>query len=181
MSYRSLHPNDREMHQLRQLIPSHLPFDTLSVILNGIAVLGAIAFLLFLWLGWSTIEETVPLHINFWGQIDRWGNKNELIPIIILMWVVSVLIFIVQFFPRLWSIPYRFDEATVLTMLMINRRLLAFIHCFCIIELDLMVLPCLYGGEIVIAAAKIEIIMIFFAVGGVTYYWRLMKKIARQS
>ena len=91
MSYRSLHPNDREMHQLRQLIPSHLPFDTLSVILNGIAVLGAIAFLLFLWLGWSTIEETVPLHINFWGQIDRWGNKNELIPIIILMWVVSVL------------------------------------------------------------------------------------------
>ena len=32
-----------------------------------------------------------------------------------------------------------------------------------------------------IAAAKIKIIMIFLAVGGVIYYWRLMKKIAQQS
>src|ERR1043165_3905328 len=42
---------------------------------------------------WNTIPETVPLHYDMKGNIDRYGSKNELLLIAALLSGINILIY----------------------------------------------------------------------------------------
>jgi len=56
-----------------------------------------IVLLPFLYLGysWKDLPDQVPLHWNLNGEIDRWGNKSELIFIPLLLPLLIYVIFLV--------------------------------------------------------------------------------------
>ena len=61
----------------------------------------AMVVLPFIYLGylWNALPEKVPLHWNFKGEIDGWGNKDQLVLIIL---VLPVFVYIIlQFIPLL--------------------------------------------------------------------------------
>lgn len=43
---------------------------------------------------WNIIPETVPMHYNLKGQVDRYGNKNELLIMICILTVVNAGIYL---------------------------------------------------------------------------------------
>ena len=49
-----------------------------------------IAPAIYLWLRWKKFPETVPMHYNLKGEVDRYGSKNELILLVAVLTVVSV-------------------------------------------------------------------------------------------
>ena len=49
---------------------------------------------IYLAIAWNSIPETVPLHYTLKGDIDRYGNKSELIPGTFILMVVSVLVYL---------------------------------------------------------------------------------------
>jgi immunity protein, SdpI family len=56
---------------------------------------------------WNTVPDTVPLHANLKGVVDRYGSKNELITMILILTVANVLVYLLL--PQVYRIdPRRF-------------------------------------------------------------------------
>jgi uncharacterized membrane protein len=56
---------------------------------------------------WNTIPERVPLHADLNGDVDRYGSKNELITITLILTVVNILVYLLL--PQVYRIdPKRF-------------------------------------------------------------------------
>lgn len=50
---------------------------------EGLILLLALAPILYLAVVWPSLPDTVPLHWNFKGEIDRWGSKNVLLAVVV--------------------------------------------------------------------------------------------------
>ena len=80
---------------------------------HGIAdwILEVISFLLlagaslYLLIGWDSFPDKLPMHHNFAGEIDRWGDKSELLFLVVIAWVLYVLLVAVERFPS--DLEYR--------------------------------------------------------------------------
>ena len=57
----------------------------------------------FLLLFWRRIPGRIPMHYNFAGEIDRWGDKSELLFLVVVAWVLYVLLVAVERFPQIWN------------------------------------------------------------------------------
>jgi uncharacterized membrane protein len=56
---------------------------------------------------WNTIPETIAMHFNLKGEVDRYGSKNELITIILILTLVNVAIYLLL--PQVYRIdPKRY-------------------------------------------------------------------------
>ena len=56
---------------------------------------------------WNTVPETVALHANLKGEVDRYGSKNELIILTIILTVVNAAVYLLL--PQVYRIdPKRF-------------------------------------------------------------------------
>lgn len=58
---------------------------------------------LYILLGWNTFPERIPGHYNALGEVDRWGNRGELLFLPILSWILYGLITLVEQFPQIWN------------------------------------------------------------------------------
>jgi uncharacterized membrane protein len=53
-----------------------------------------IAPVVYLGIVWSTIPETVPLHFKLNGEVDRYGSKNELVLMTLVLTAVSIIVYL---------------------------------------------------------------------------------------
>lgn len=65
------------------------------LLLSGMAV--------YLFLNWSSIPDKIPGHYNAIGQVDRWGNKGELLILPIIGWAIYIVITVLEHFPQIWN------------------------------------------------------------------------------
>jgi len=49
---------------------------------------------IYLAIVWNTIPDIVPLHVNLKGVVDRYGSKNELIAMTLILTAVNVLVYL---------------------------------------------------------------------------------------
>ena len=61
--------------------------------LNRIIWLFILAPAAYMAILWNTIPTTVPLHANLKGEVDRYGSKNELITLTLILTLVNVLVY----------------------------------------------------------------------------------------
>src|SRR5436190_14718682 len=54
---------------------------------------------------WNTVPNTVPLHANLKGVVDRYGSKNELITMTVILTVVNLLVYLLL--PQVYCIDPR--------------------------------------------------------------------------
>src|SRR6185503_761351 len=75
--------------------------------LKRIIWLFIIAPAVYLAIVWSTVPEKVAMHANLNGEIDRYGSKNELITMTLILTLVNVAIYLLL--PQVYRIdPKRF-------------------------------------------------------------------------
>ena len=56
---------------------------------------------------WNTVPETVAMHANLKGEVDRYGSKNELITMCLILTLVNVAVYLLL--PQVYRIdPKRF-------------------------------------------------------------------------
>jgi uncharacterized membrane protein len=63
-------------------------------ILKRIIWLFIIAPALYLAIVWNTIPETIAMHFNLKGDIDRYGSRNELIIMVLILTVVNAIVYL---------------------------------------------------------------------------------------
>lgn len=75
----------------------------MDMVVEILCLLMLIGTTLYLILGWQSFPEQVPMHSNFAGEIDRWGNKREMLILPILSWILYVFMTVVEQFPQVWN------------------------------------------------------------------------------
>jgi hypothetical protein len=73
--------------------------------------------IIILFANWSSMSESIPIHYNAAGEIDRWGKKISVIILPFIGLFLYALISIVSQFPEAWNIP---------TKLTVENRLQAY-------------------------------------------------------
>lgn len=74
--------------------------DIIMEVLSFITVVGTTLYLI---ISWGSLPDTIPMHYNLSGEIDRWGSKGELIFLPVMMWIIYLGITLMQRFPQIWN------------------------------------------------------------------------------
>ena len=74
-----------------------------DVIMEILSLVLMIGVSLYIFIRWSSIPDKIPMHYNFAGEIDRWGEKGELLFLIAIAWGIWLLITVTERFPKFWN------------------------------------------------------------------------------
>jgi len=69
-----------------------------------------IGVVIYLVLNWNNIPEKIPAHYGFEGNVDRWGNKIELIFLPIVSWIIFIVLTVIAKFPKTWNTGVKITE-----------------------------------------------------------------------
>ncbi|OYO43054.1 uncharacterized protein DUF1648 [Lachnotalea glycerini] len=83
-----------------------------------------IAMVLYLWLNWQEIPESIPAHYNAAGVIDRWGNKKEIFIEVIIAWILYIGITVLERFPQIWNTGVTVTEQNKVRVYRILKNLI---------------------------------------------------------
>ena len=75
----------------------------LDKLMNRLSLALGLGTTAFLVLYWHRIPARVPMHFNAAGQIDRWGDKAELLILPVISWLMYGLLTVVEQFPGAWN------------------------------------------------------------------------------
>ena len=70
-------------------------------------LIGLTAYLIF---HWGSIPDKIPAHYDWEGNIDRWGNKLDLIFLPMMSWFLYLLITGLQQVPLVWNTGVKITE-----------------------------------------------------------------------
>ena len=82
-------------------------YDVFADILCLVLLIG---ILIYLFVNWSSIPDKIPGHYNSAGEIDRMGNKGELLILPIISWLMFLGMTVVERFPQAWNTGVRVTE-----------------------------------------------------------------------
>lgn len=74
-----------------------------DVIMEILSLVLMIGVSLYIFIRWSSIPDKIPMHYNFAGEIDRWGEKGELLFLIAIAWGIWLLITVTERFSKFWN------------------------------------------------------------------------------
>lgn len=74
-----------------------------DVAINVLCLVMIIGIAIYLILNWANIPEKVPMHYNFAGKVDRFGNKSEIIILPIITVIMFSFMSVIEHFPQLWN------------------------------------------------------------------------------
>lgn len=80
----------------------HTRYQLIMEIFSGLCLLGT---MLYLALRWRFLPAQLPMHYNALGQIDRWGNRQELLLLPFLSLLLYAGLTWVFFKPQLANVP----------------------------------------------------------------------------
>ena len=79
-------------------------------ILNIFSLIILVSTILFLIITWSKIPDTIPMHYDSAGNIDRFGSKLEILVLPIIILIVYTFITIIEKFPEAWNTGIKVTE-----------------------------------------------------------------------
>lgn len=101
-----------------------IPKTTSEWIWDSIGIIIFMGSILFLFLQWNNIPEVVPGHYNIKGEVDRWGEKWELLVLPAFSAIIFIGLSILEKFPQVYNYPQKFNPSNAEQFYLINRKLL---------------------------------------------------------
>ncbi len=80
--------------------PKKTVWSRITEALSLILMIGTIVYLIVIW---KSIPDTIPAHYNAAGEVNRWGDKSELIFLPIIGGMLYFLITLIQQYPAAWN------------------------------------------------------------------------------
>ena len=82
----------------------------LQNIMEVASLLIIISMFLLVIIRWDSLPDKIPGHYNALGEVNRWGNKGELIILPIVSIMMYLLLTVVTAFPSIWNMPVTVTE-----------------------------------------------------------------------
>lgn len=97
----------------------------LDCILLGLSFVCLLGTSLYFLLNWNNLDATIPAHYGSGGNIDRMGDKSELIIILCVTWFLFIILNLISKFPSMWNIPIDVNENNREKIYQVTRHLLS--------------------------------------------------------
>lgn len=68
-----------------------------------ICLIFAIGVPIYIIINWANIPDPLPMHYDFAGNVDRWGDKAELIILPIVTLIMYGFMTLIERFPQVWN------------------------------------------------------------------------------
>ena len=101
--------------------------DILETIVSLLCLIGVVVYLI---LSWNTIPDKIAAHYNAAGEVNRWGNKSELIVLPIISWLMFGLITLIERFPSIWNTGVRITDDNRTEVYRLLKNLIAVVKMF---------------------------------------------------
>jgi uncharacterized membrane protein len=87
-----------------------LKYTKFQIVMEIISLLILIGMFLLILIRWGELPDKIPGHYNYKGEIDRWGNKSEIITVPIISFFLYLLLTITVRFPSIWNVPVQVTD-----------------------------------------------------------------------
>lgn len=101
-----------------------IPRGQLEIFCELIAATVVICITVYLIAVWPSLPSRIPVHYNFSGQVDRWGNRSSLLSLFGVMLAMYVGFSILHRFPRIYNYPFALTPQNVFRQYQIARQLI---------------------------------------------------------
>lgn len=108
-------------------------------------LIGVTAYLIF---HWGSIPDKIPAHYDWEGNIDRWGNKSELIFLPMMSWFLYLLITGLQQVPLAWNTGVKITEENEERVYRTLKYLLETLKLIVVADLTYMTIYSLMGKSL---------------------------------
>ncbi|MDD2218216.1 MAG: DUF1648 domain-containing protein [Eubacteriales bacterium] len=130
---------------------------------------------LYFFFSWGDIPDRVPMHYNFAGEVDRYGNKKELIILPLLSVVMYGSMTLVEYLPpAYWNIPVKVTEQNKDLVYSETKKLLVTEKLAIVILFSYIAIAASTNYAIGSWALLITISLVFAPI--IIYYIRIKKK-----
>lgn len=93
--------------------------------LDAVCLILLIGMVVYLFRNWTNISTEIPIHYNQWGQVDRMGNKREILFLPSIGWFLYILISVVECFPQIWNSGILVTEKNIVEVYRILKDLIS--------------------------------------------------------
>ena len=108
-------------------------------------LIGVTAYLIF---NWGSIPDKIPVHYDWEGNIDRWGNKAELMILPIMSWFLYLLITGLQQVPLAWNTGVKITEENEERVYQTLKYLMETLKLIVVADLSYMTINSLMGKSL---------------------------------
>ena len=108
-------------------------------------LIGVTAYLIF---NWGSIPDKIPVHYDWEGNIDRWGNKAELMILPIMSWFLYLLITGLQQIPLAWNTGVKITEENEERVYRTLKYLMETLKLIMVADLSYMTINSLMGKSL---------------------------------
>ncbi|MDD4311749.1 MAG: DUF1648 domain-containing protein [Eubacteriales bacterium] len=105
--------------------PIKIERNVLDIIEAVVSLCCLVGVTLYLILAWNTIPAQIPAHYNAAGEVNRWGNKSELIVLPIISVMLYGMITLIERFPQIWNTGIRVTEENRTQVYRLLKNLIA--------------------------------------------------------
>ena len=108
-------------------------------------LIGVTAYLIF---NWGSIPDKIPVHYDWEGHIDRWGNKAEVMILPIMSWFLYLLITGLQQVPLAWNTGVKITEENEERVYRTLKYLMETLKLIVVADLSYMTINSLMGKSL---------------------------------
>ena len=121
-------------------------------------LIGVTAYLIF---NWGSIPDKIPVHYDWEGNIDRWGNKAELMILPIMSWFLYLLITGLQQIPLAWNTGVKITEENEERVYRTLKYLMETLKLIMVADLSYMTINSLMGKSLSEGFTMIVLVAVF--------------------
>ena len=110
--------------------PIKIERNALDILESIVSLLSIVGVAVYLILAWNQIPDKIPGHYNALGEVNRWGNKSELIVLPIISVVMYGLITLIERYPQVWNTGVRITEENRAQVYRLLKSLIAVVKMF---------------------------------------------------
>ena len=132
--------------------------DKLIEIICWTLVIGIPVYLIVMW---KNIPNEIPMHYDALGNVDRWGDKSELLILPIMTFLMCSFISVVERFPQIWNTGVKITEENKERVYRVLKNMIKITKLVTIADFSFMTIHSLMGKDLPIWFGPVFLILIF--------------------
>lgn len=120
----------------------------IDIVMEVICLVLLIGMVLYLLIGWSSIPDKVPMHYDWAGNIDRWGNKAELVILPIMSWIMYLFLTGIEQVPKIWNTGVTVTEENQARVYRVLKYMIKSLKLIVVVDFALMDIYTILGTNL---------------------------------
>ncbi len=136
-------------------------------IVEIICLILAIGVPLYIIINWSNIPDPLPMHYDLAGNVDRWGDKTELIILPIVTLIMYAFMSAIGYFPQVWNTGVSITEENRERVYRTLKYLVKTMKLIVVVDFSYMTINTLMCRDLPIWFTPVVLLIIF---GNITFW-----------